>query len=284
MKKLFLLFLMIGSITVNAQNKLGNGQMSYRDIEKLREQAKDIDFSRPSTPNPYMAMLVGLAGMDGLIQEGRWYWVTPGRISYKLDEVDVYEKYRTSEIYDKPEPYTFPMQFIKVGELYLPYLELGYPILHAQILDLDRIQNLPQYLELLKTQDAVYVDSFTGQIISREKAEFSCCFLSIKMFEEKPRVMEIVQVLAAATVYSYYPSGRLQSKRVYYYEYEDNPQYKQVPRNMTVSTEVYDDTETVKMLERIDSAPIDMGSIPIETLIPLFQENEKIPQQFFPKR
>jgi len=284
MKKLFLLFLMMGSITVNAQNKLDHGQMSPSDFEKLREQARSFDFSRQTPENPYMAMLVGLAGMKGLIQEDRWYWVSPGRISYKLDETDVYEKYEDSEIYDKPEPRTSPMQFVKVGELYLPYIRLGYPTIHAQVLDPESIKNLPQYLDLLKKQDVVYIDSLTGQIISRDKAAFSCCYMYVHMFEEKPRVMEIVRVLAAATVYSYYPSGRLESKTVYRYQYEDNPQYKQVPRTMTVSKEVYDDSDKARMLESTGSTSIDIGNISIEVLVPLFMENEKIPQQFFPKR
>jgi hypothetical protein len=283
-KKVLLLvfcFSMLGGVNVSAINKSGNTGPQLGDFEEMQELARRFfaDAPPPESRRPSsfsLPLTVSIANDKGLIQEDKWYWVSPGDLSYKIGPNDIYEKYQHSEIYEEPQQSTTAMQFIRVGEKYLPFLQLGYVTLSGRKIDPESLRNLPHYLEMLKTQRAVYIDAFSGEMISLRKAVFSCCYTFIKMVDEKPQVLEIVRVLGSATVYSYYPSGHLQGRKIYHYQYEAG----EANRGFTVSGQTYADSDRSEVLEGFRTTPIALEDIAEEALIPLFAENQKIPSQF----
>lgn len=283
-KKVLLLvfcFSMLGGVNVNAINKPGNTGPQLGDFEEMQEFARKFFAEAPPPeslpPSSYHPpLIVAVAEAKGLIQEDKWYWVSPEDLSYKIGPNDMYEKFQYSEIYEEPQQSTTAMQFVRVGEKYLPYLQLGDLVLSGRKIEPESLRNLPHYLDLLKTQRAVYIDAFSGEMISLRKAVFSCCYTFIKMVDEKPQVLEIVRVFGSATVYSYYPSGRLQSRKTYRYQYEEG----EANRGFSVDGQTYADSDRSEILEGFGTTPIALEDITEEALVPLFAENQKIPSQF----
>lgn len=288
MRKKVLFFLFCFSISggakVNAIDKLGNVKMRFGDYKETQELIKKFDSDLPLTESrlPYSFNLpssttLSYANDKGLLQENKWYWVTPINLPHRARMKDTYEKYQDLVIYEEPQSSTIPMQFIRVGEKYLPFLRLEYGILSAKKINPENIRNLPHYLSLLKEQNAVYIDSISGEIIPRNKAEFSCCYMFIKMVDEKPEAVEVVRVLFQATVYNYYPSGRLKSRRDYH------PYKGEVSRGLAVSENTYGDNDKIELLAKLKSTPVSIEDITTKALVPRFKENQKIPPQLFNK-
>lgn len=272
---------MLGGFNVSAINKSGNTGPQLGDFEEMQELARKFFAEAPPPeslpPSSYHPpLIVAVAEANSLIQEDKWYWVSPEDLSYKIGPNDMYEKFQRSEIYEEPESSTSPMQFVRVGEKYLPFLDLGYVTLSGRKIEPESLRNLPHYIDLLKTQRAVYIDAFSGEITPRNRMAFRCCYMYIRMVDEKPEAVEIVRVLGSATVYSYYPSGRLQSRRFYGYRYEEG----EANRGFTVSERTYADSDESKVLEWLRTTPIALEDITEEALVPLFAENQKIPAQF----
>lgn len=258
------LIFIFGAINVNANDhKSGSA-----NLDDFHSTLNSMDFSqKPSSFSPIKT--VGYANIMGLLQENRWYWVSPGNLAYQIGPNDIEAKYESSELYEEPTQHTFPMQFVKVGEKYLPALEIHYRTLSANPIALDNIDNLTQYKPLLDKGEIVYIDPTSGQPISRAIAAFGCHYIYIRKVNDTIEAVEIRRLLSLAISYSYYPSGKLRSKTTYTHSAEN-------VGALIVESIVYQDNEKNERTSNPESHTFRIQDIPNEILRPLFSENIKL--------
>lgn len=141
-------------MSVNATNKLNTNEKM--NIDEFNSITKDMDFSHK--PTYEVPETFGHASIKGALEEDKWYWITPENSSKIIKPNDIFKRFEISEIYGEADPNATPIQFKKVDNIYLPYIELHYVTLSIEKLDYTRLKSLTEYIPLLDQQYIIYIN------------------------------------------------------------------------------------------------------------------------------
>lgn len=165
------------------------------------------------------------------ITVSEWYSITDANPSYKIRYYDIYEQYRSSFVSNnvRAEIYPYPVQFVKVGDKYLPHIILQYVRFRSEPVNIAFNPSIKRSLATLKTLEAIYLSADGKNRLANNDINNMYNYIKVKKdFDGKIEAVRRSNFLNIARVFSYYPDGTLKTETVYSWGYD-----AQIDKNIT---------------------------------------------------